>query len=363
MPNPSLADLDNKPAATTTTTVVDPLPDPAKPAIESGDGTKPAANLEEEQQRQRDATALEAKRLADEAAADTTTTTIEPETSIWEDVDALRGEPLEVKWEDGQGAIPEEEWDTPRGILARERALETRAVTRFEETLRKEDPRGYQYLLHRHAGGTDEEFFAQKTITLPDYERFKESVDLQVKVYTDDLRNAGLSEKAIKNEVDRAVKDKEILELSDRSYKKQEASEQKAIKDLNTQLEQDQLIYTRNVQVLDKTISEQIASKDMSIVVPEAKREEFKQYVRQRVRYDEQTRTFLFSQPIDHKLLPRQLEALYLQFVNGDLGGLIQREAQSANTKRLRRTIEKSKEVIKDAGSDAGKGKKTLGEL
>src|SRR5882757_2654448 len=310
----SLSDLDKEPAEQSQQTLdkkVD-LP-PATTEIKPGDGNAPsAADLEAARQKKEAddaAAALEAakKPAGDAPAAEEP----EEEGSVWDDVDALRGEPLEVEWKDDQGAIPEEERDTPRGILARERTLEARAVERFEQTLMKTDPRGYQYLLHREAGGTDEEFFAKKTITLPDYDRFKESVDLQVKVYADSLRNAGLSEKSIKHETDRAVKDKEIFELSDAAYNKQKTDEEKDIVRLNLQLENDRVQYERNVQGLKKAIETQIASKDMGIIVPDAKRIDFLNFVYQRVQRDEQTGAFLFAQVIDQKQLPRQLEALY----------------------------------------------------
>lgn len=366
MPNPSLADLDREPAQQQQNN------EPVKTDIKTGTGDEPsAADLEAARQRQalEDENARKAQQQQDDPnkppIVDKTgddATNDEPEGSVWDDVDALRGERLEFDWRDAQGVIPEEDRDTPRGILAREKALEGRAVERFEETLMEEDPRGYQYLLHRKAGGTDEDFFAKKTITLPDYERFKESVDLQTKVYGDSLRNAGVGEKQIKQLVDAAVKDKEIFEYADAAYRKQEQDEANSIKALNQQLEQERQQYDRNVQSLKKVLVDQVASKDMTIIVPEAKRAEFMEYVLSRVQYDQSNRTFLFAQPIDPKLLPRQLEAMFLQFTGGDLGGLVRREAQTDSARRLRRSLDRSKTTLKSQ-ADTVVMKKTLGEL
>lgn len=360
----SLSDLD----AGSTTKPAD-IVDPLKTDIKSGDGgAQAAADLEAARQlNETKAAEKEAadKLIAEKLAAEGSTTKEEddePEGSIWDDVDALRGEKIDFKWEDEQGAIPEAEWDTPRGILARERAVEERAVVRFEETLMAEDPRGYEYLLHRKAGGTDEDFFAKKTVTLPDYERFKESVDLRVKVYADSLRAAGLAEKSIKHETDRAVKDKEIDELSEAAYKKQESDQQAAIKGLNQRLEQDRVYYERSVVGLRKALADQVASKDMMIVVPEAKRQEFLNFTQQHIQYDEGSRTFMFVQPIDPKTLPRQLEAMFLQFSGGDLGGLIQREAKSDNARRLRRKVDSAKEPLRTT-ADVASTRKVLGDL
>lgn len=368
MANLSLAELDKDPAAL------------VKTEIQSGNGEPTPADLEAERQKQLaaegkdkdgkpkplvdqtpearaaaekvEADRIEAERIAKEADSE------EPTGSIWEDVDKLRGEALEVEW----GDIAEEDRDTPQGILVRERALEARAVTRFEESIMKGDPRGYQYLLHRQAGGTDEEFFAQKTIELPDYELFKTSIDLQTKVYTDALRNTGIPEKQVKLLVDQAVKDKEIGELADKAYKDKEARDTKAIRDLNTQLERDQQQYGRAVQNLGKAIKETIESKDLTMVVPEAQREAFEQFVRQRIKYDEENRAFMFAQMIDPKTLPRQLEAMFLQFKNGNLSDIVRREAETSTTRRLRRSVERSREGVRDGGTQT-RGKKTLGEL
>jgi len=372
MPNPSLADLD---AGTSGQQQQNNDNDPNKgQGAAAGAGTgaqdepgKTAADLEAARQQQVDADAAkaEADAAAAKAAADANKggdADEEPEGTIWDEVDALRGEKLEVKWEDEQGVIPEEEWDTPRGVIARERALESRAIQRFEESIMERDPRGYQYLLHREAGGTDEDFFAKKTITLPAYDTFKENVDLQVSVYAASLRNAGVGEKQIKQLTETAVKDKEIFELADAAYKKQEADETRSIQELNAQLERDKQQYERNVQSLNKTLTEYVASKDMAIVVPEAKREEFLNFVRRNIQYDQGTGRFLFAQPIDVKQLPRQLEALFLQFSGGNINGLVVREAQSANTRRLRRSIERSKEVQRTQ-ADTSRTRKTLGEL
>lgn len=370
MPNLSLAELEAQQNA------------PPKVEIKEGDGTPTAADLEAERVAQlekegkgpdgkpkplvdqkpgaaaktEEEIAAEAKALADKAKEEEEDE--QPAGSIWEDVDKLRGEKIDVDW----GNIPEDERDTPQGILVREKAIEAHTVKRFEEVMMQTDPRGYQYLLHRQAGGTDEDFFAQKTIDLPDYDTFKESVDLQVRVYTQELRNSGIPEKSIKLLVDTAVKEKDIFTLADAAYKKKEATDAERIRSLNTQLEQDQQQMSRATQNLSKAITDQIASKDMTIIVPEAQRPAFEQFVKQRVRFDQENGTFMFAQTIEPKNLARQLEAMYLQFKNGDLTDMIRREAETSTTRRLRRAVDKSKDTSKDQGA-TNKRKMTLGEL
>lgn len=330
--------------------------------IQGGDGTTKPPDLQQQQQNDQNQQQQSQQQQKPADGDDDDNQDDGPVGSIWDDVDALRGEKLDIPWEDEQGVIPEDERDTPRGILARERYVEQRAVDSFERHLMETDPRGYQYLLHRKAGGTDEAFFGTKTISLPDYDTFKDSVDLQVKVYADSLRNAGLSDKAIKAETDRAVKDKEIFELSDAAYRKQRADEEKSIKDLNAKLEQDRQYYQQQANGLIKVLQEQIVDKTMNFIVPEAKRPEFLKFLYQNIEYDDKTKQFLWVQPIDARKLPRQLEAMFLQFSGGDLGGIIQREAQSQNTRRLRQQVDKSKQRQPNH-SDDRPNKRTLGEL
>jgi len=361
--NLSLADLDNNQQQ---------QQQPANPDIQGGDGVKKpddlaAAAAAAQQQNQQSPGTDPTKTDADDTKGDGTDegkddSNVDDDTSIWDEVDTLRGEKLDVTWKDEQGDIPEEERDTPRGILARERALEARAVTQFEQSIMQEDPRGYEYLLHRRAGGTDEEFFARKTITLPDYDRFKESVDLQTSVYTQALKNTGLPDKQIKQLVDAAVKDKEIFDLADAAYKRTQQEEERSIADLNKQLEEDRKTYDRSVKGLQKALVEEVSSANMGVIVPEAKRNEFLQFVYQHVQYDQQSGAFVIAQVIDPKKLPRQLEAMWLQFNGGKLDDLVRRTAQTDNVRRLRKTIDKSRQQH-STQSDNRPGKKTLSEL
>lgn len=313
--------------------------------------TKPADQLTAEEKAE-----LEAAEKAEEDDED------DP-TAFWEDVDKLSGDPIEIKWDtykdaDGNLIMP----DSPQGALIRQHAVEERAIQRFEEALAASDRRGYQYLLHRQAGGTDEQFFAQKTTALPPYETFKESIDLQTTFYKQHLIDSGLPEKQAKLVVDDAVKNKEIFELADKAYKEKDKAEQDQTKALQGEIERAQTQYNTQVATLDKLITTEAGSPGLKIIIPEAKKAPFLDFFRSLVTYDQDKKQFVLTQAITKEALPRLLESTYLLHIGGNIKDVVERTAATVVTRRLKRNVEKSKEPARSQ-ADTVPRKKTLGEL
>jgi hypothetical protein len=372
-PGKSLAELENDAPPTPPTQIVpekkDPVLTPAPPE------TPPADPVLTDEQK----AAAAAVRLDELKAKDPATLTAEEKTELeaaaadedpgddegdfWEDVDKLRGEKIEIDWSkhiDGEGNPVDPL--SPAGVLIREKHVAQLEVAKFEESLEKSDPRGYAYLLHRQAGGTDEDFFSKKTITLPEYEAFKESVDLQQKVYRDDLLRKGLDPDQVKLLVEQAVKDKKILELADKAYKQTETAQQQEIDRLAKQLEEQNATYENSVKQLTTMLNEEISSNSsMKLLVPDAKKADFNNFVRKHIQSIDGS--FYAVQQIDPKTLSRILDGLYLQFVNGDISGLIQRAAATQNTNRLKRAIQSTRDKQGKTTPAAANTKKTLGEL
>lgn len=383
--------LDNNPNVPAKTPPAPPPPDPVKlvdpptppaPPIKTGTGEPAPANIEEARQKQ--VAEAETARLATEAAniaagknADGTEKTQaqkdadaavlkteeeeeEQDLAVWAEVDKLWGEPITVvyKNEAGEDIHPND----PQGIFLREKAILAKGAEEFETYIQKTDPRSYAYMLHRQAGGTDEEFFAKKTVTLPVYEEFQSSVDLRTRVYADSLRVKGLDESSIKLLVDAAVKDKKLEALSDLAYKSTEKAQQDEIKKLNDSNAKQQQQYQQQVAALSKTLTEEMNS-GMKIIIPEAKKQEFSKFVRDHLQED--GGQFFFAQPIDQRSLPKLLDAMYFLFAGGNLQDLVTRQAQTATVVRLRRNVDKSKQTpTGGAGSGSDKPRKmTLGEL
>jgi hypothetical protein len=305
---------------------------------------------------------LTAEEKAELAAATPAEVVDEDPTSFWKDVDKLRGEEIVIKWEDHKNVdgTPVDPV-SPEGALIREKALEARAIEKFEMHLMQTDPRSYAYILHRQRGGSDEDFFAKKTISLPEYETFKGSVDLQQKVYRESLIRKGVSEKQAKSLVDLAVKDNEILELADAAYKEYETSHAKELKDVADQIERETKQFEESVAAMSTMLTKEISSNEsMKFIVPDSKKAEFNQFVRNHIR--EQEGKFYVAQEISKDTIGKVLEGLYLRFVNGDLNQLVQRRAQTTVTNRLRSAAAKTTSIVPGKETTTNR-KKTLGEL
>lgn len=284
----------------------------------------------------------------------------EDEGDFWADVDKLHGQEFKIEYPEGVDPV------SPEGAYHREKAIMDIAVANFEQYLKKSDPRAYAYMLHRQEGGNDEEFFSNKTISLPEYETFKESAELQANVYKSSLINSGLDPETAQIVVDKAIKDGKLFDKADATYKKTEedhAKELKRIEDANREAEQR---YQSSVNKLNQSLTVVInEGKGLGIIIPDTEKAPFSQFVKSRVEYDAEKGKFLFVLPISDEDLPKQLESLYLLNKKGNLKELIVREAQSQNVKRLKRTIDKSRQSQNSGGGDGGGGNKivALGDL
>ena len=404
MPNLSLAELEALDKAPKND------PPPPKPPITGGDGNKKAADLQDEINKQKNADnsdpnkggggsnddpnkqpnpdetaeqkaarelqeANVAKGLNPDGSAKTPEQVAEEERvrkeeeeldaqdrAVWTEVDKLWGAPLEIKYEDPQGNPIHP--NDPQGIFLRERAVADRAVEQFDAYLAEKDPRSYAYMLHRQAGGRDEDFFAQKTVTLPAYEVFKDSVDLRRNVYADSLRIKGIDEDQVKVLVDDAIAKKKLEALSDQAYKDVDKAQKDQVQALARQTQQQAEQFQRSVAALTKNINEEMSS-GMRIVIPEAKKGEFGQFVRQHIVEDGEG-GFAIMAPIDQKNLSSLLDMLYYYFGKGNLQELVTRQAQTQNVNRLRTSVDRSRKTPNPTSGSDGQNtrqKKTLGEL
>lgn len=359
------------------------------PGLVPGDGTPKPADLAAQATKQAEEAAAETARieglktkdpaqLTDQEKADLVkaghtieepavnaeeSTEEENPNEFWDTVDKLRGDKIEINWaehldNEGNQIDP----TSPEGVLIREKVVAQDAIQKFEAHLKDADPRGYAYILHRQAGGTDEDFFGRKTVTLPEYEQFKNSVDLQQKVYKESLLIKGVSEKQAQKIVDEAVKDKEIFELADKEYKERQTKEEKDLQRIEKQLADEEAAFANSVRVIDKMLTDEISTNStMKFIVPETKKAEFTQYVRNHLQSADGK--FYVVQELENKTLPRILEAMYLQFAGGNIKDLVVRQAQTQNAQRLRLQVNKAKKTPADTSTIDNNRKKTLGEL
>ena len=280
----------------------------------------------------------------------------EEEDTFWEDVDKLHGRTITVEYPEGVDPL------APEGVYHREKAIMAQTVNDFEAHLKASDPRGYAYLLHRQAGGDDESFFSKKTFSLPNYEEFKDNPELHAKIYKQSLLAKNLPEDSIQVLVDKAIKDNKLFDYADGAYKAAEKEYADGLKEMEIINQRNQAEYTKSVTLLSQQLNESIVEgKGMNLIVPDTDKQPFLQFVKERI--ERENGKFVIVQPLEDDM-HRQLEALYLLYKKGDLKALIQREAQTANVKKLGKVLSASKNNNKPTGAEPRPViVKTLGEL
>lgn len=341
---PSLADFDKEPPAENPTPLIQPVKSEADLAEEANkqaaeaaaaeytkleaeakneDGTlKPGYRMNAENKVEVDPDYKPEEEAEEEDAQD-------PE-AFWADVDKLRGRKLEVKYPDGVDPL------SPEGVHIREKAVAEEAVVMFERSLQQKDPRSYAYMLHRQRGGTDETFFSEKSFSLPSYETFSNDADLQMSVYKNSLISKGLSEEVAQMAVDQAVKNGKLFAESDIAYKKLVEADQKVLQSTQQLAQQAEREYQQVVEKSTRQLTQFIdEGKGMNFIIPDTDKLPFKAFVQERMEYDANTKEILLVERFGGDDAARKLEALFLLYKKGDLKGLIKREAQTQNTRRL----------------------------
>lgn len=347
---PSLADLDDpnyKP--------------PIQTGIESGDGGKTPEDIAKAAAEQKAAEEVKKQQAPVEG--------LNADGSVAEGYELKDGKPVK-KEETGDGDITDEEDDTtdsaaffesveqitgkkieveygetdplsPEGVAMREGAVRDNAVVEFEAFLRASDPRSYSYLLHRSAGGTDAEFFNQDALILPPEEDFKDSVELQTSILRKDLLDKGVPEDVVDATITKYIKDNKLAEQAGVAYKGIKEAQKKQAEDIERLTQEKQEELNGKVTNVHNILAKSIADNLLSIVVPEAKKVEFNNFVKNNLRYDDGK--FYVVAELGNQNIKEVLESQYFQFVKGNLKAIVQKEANTKATQRLRLNANKAK--------------------
>jgi len=281
------------------------------------------------------------------------------EEQFFEVVEKITGRHVEVKYPDDIDPV------SPEGVALRDEAIRENAFDEFEKDLATRNPRGYAFLLHIEAGGSEEEFFNKTPgYTLPELDKVKESVEIQTNLYRHDLRSRGLDEDTIEALVQKAIKDNKLLERANTAYQTIDTAQRQQLAELAKEKErQQQLISTAVTGIRDRLTK--AINDEVSLVVPEAQKQEFTQFVMDNLQFDPQTRKFWIVQELDESKLKTQVESLFYQHIKGDLKSVIQKKAETIASQRLRLKAESSKTGSSSGSTGTSTGKKhlTLGEI
>ena len=252
---------------------------------------------------------------------------------FWQAVNTLTGREVEVDFGDVDPISPE-------GVALRENAIVESTEKAMDQFFRESNPRAYAYYLHTQAGGTDDDFFGIGQPTLPPREDFEANADSQASLLKQDLVAKGVPEDIAQATVDKYIKDNLLTEKALKLYDDVLAEDKKQIAIMEQAIANEKIQFQQQVAGFEKSVSDTIASK-VNLVIPEAKRAAFTQFIKDNTRHSDGK--FFFVQPVEAENLDKQIEALYFQFVKGDLKSLIAKAAKAQTVQRLRTNLEKDK--------------------
>lgn len=230
---------------------------------------------------------------------------------------------------------------TPAGIAIRDEVIEKSTIEEWEKNLKENYPDAYAYLLHRSMGGSKEEFFtADSTPTIPTREELESSSDIQASIVRTALASNDIPEDVIKATIDSYIKNNTLKTKAEELYNKFESAQTEQIARLQRAQEEQDAQFQRETRTALETIESSINSDALGIVIPTAKKPEFSNFVKEKLRYSDGS--FYFVQPLEKDKLSSTLSSLYLQFVGNDLSKMIRKEAGIKTVQKLRTTIAKA---------------------
>lgn len=343
---PSLADIDN----------LDPAPadEPQEPQ-EPVEGLDTEGNLLEGYEKLEDGTV---QKIADPVDEPDDEPTDEPgdainPTEFWQTVETMTGKPVEVDYGDVDPLSPE-------GVAMRESAVRDSATKEFDEFIKDQYPRAYAYFLHVQNGGSDEEFFSEPAQGLVDRETFESDPDIQANWILNDFYRKGIPEEVAQATVDSYIKNNQLKDRALKIYNEQENLDRQRLAEMEERSRQDREQFNRSVQSLTSTLEKSIKS-DMKVIVPESKQADFKKFVMDKVQHDGQK--FYFVQEVGNDV-NTALDALYLQYMKGDLNSIVEKRAQAKAVQRLGQRVKADKAKSSGSANDnSSKGYVTLGEI
>lgn len=267
----------------------------------------------------------------------------EEATSFYEAVHAITGRPIEVDY----GTVDP---ISPEGVALRERFVRDAAIEEWDKNLRENNPRAYAYFLHTESGKPDEEFFEQKSFSVPDTGKLETSTDLQSDLVKRALVAKGVPEEAAQLTVESYIKANTLKEKALAIHKEYQDADIEQLRRLeDAQNKQRQEFDVQVKSVLDM-VDNSIAGGNLRFVVPEAKQPEFATFVKERIQYN-QDGNFYFTQVITPKDIKGQLESLFVQFNGGSLKDIVEKQATKLVAQRLRSTVQKDK-ATQTSGSE-----------
>jgi hypothetical protein len=257
---------------------------------------------------------------------------------IFNQVSKLRGDEFQFKFPEGVDPA------TPEGIHSAMQQVVDHELDQFEKEIQQGDPRAYSYMLHRANGGSDEDFFRNKTEVLPEWEVLKDSVDLQQAFYKRSLTRKGI----LPDQADLIIKDaidkNRLAGLVETEYKDTQSKEKAQMEQL---LELDKQRQQREQQTINRMgviLRERILeNKNLNITIPDTKRSEFLKFVSDTMVLDRETGKWYINQEVNDNNIGKLIESLYYLNVEGKLEDIIKKKADQTTVQKLKMRMKSEK--------------------
>lgn len=247
--------------------------------------------------------------------------------AFYEAVAAITGEEISVDYGEVDPL-------TPAGVAIRDAAIRADEVEKWENHLKATDPRSYSYILHRQSGGTDESFFAQRGPVLPELAELRESVELASDVYKQSLVAKGVPEDVADTAVEKAIKDNKLIEKAEAAYTAIRADQENQLKQIEEANKQEHAAFVQRCASVTAALDNVVDAGELNFVIPETKKLAFKEFVSNSLRHEDGK--FYAVSELDGKNTKEVMNALYFQFIKGDLNGLVTRKAETKAVQRLK---------------------------
>ena len=250
--------------------------------------------------------------------------------SIYEQVDELRGEKLEVEYGDIDPV-------SPQGILLREETIADRATAAAEAEIRAKFPRAYALMLHLSQGGKEEDFFK------PQNQDFsKVTISESDKAGQENILRTALGLKgnspAIIDAVITSIKDKgTLLETAKAELEALQQDQKKRETELANKTRETRAKEMQDMGKFASDLQGAVEKGFDGVVVPVKDRKEFIKFVGERIHYNDGE--FRVVSKLDPKELAKALKVAYFEFKGGDIGGLAERTAKTLNARKLKQSI------------------------
>lgn len=360
-PGLSLAELDQLDSQQNQNTEIKPLGSDTPPSIDPNaaqEQTNQSADPNDSEQQEETQQEEEEEQQNDSSGNEASEESTEDVESFWKEVEQITGESIQI---DYGGTDPL----SPAGVALREMKIREDAALKFEQYLKQTDPRGYAYLLHREAGGSDEEFFAKKSFVLSDREEFENSIEQQSSLLKHSLTEKGVPEEVAQATIDKYIKDNVLKEKALEYYELKLEEDKKQVEQLEKLQEQEQLKFKTAVTNLTRSLEDTISSTDMKFIIPEASKAAFQEFMKSNIRHENGKFYIVNEIGNDYRNVKELVEAQYFQFVKGDLKKLVERKAKTLAVQRLKANVKRAAgATVKGSGESTNKSEYIpLGEI